>query len=242
MSMSRFISVFSVVSWMMLSSQVLSGGIPVIDAASIADRQTQHVETILKWKTQYDQMVSQINQLKEQYDSMTGSRGLGQIMNNEDFKNYLPSDWQDIYDAVRDGGYEGLTGTAKEIYEENQVFDACAMLTIDEQRLACEARAVKPAQDKGFALDAYEKAKSRLDQIDQLMTQIDSTTDPKEIAELQARIASEQAMISNEQTKLKLYQMVAEAEARVQAQRQKEINAKANARRGWVQPQAIEFE
>ena len=209
-----------------------AGGIPVIDATSLADRNTKHIETILKWKTQYDQMVSQINQLKAEYDSMTGSRGLGQIMNSDEFKSYLPSDWQDVYDAVRDGGYEGLTGTAKDVYEENRVYDACAIFTVEQQRIACEARAVKPSQDKGFALDAYEKAKGRLSQIDQLMTQIDATTDPKEIAELQARIASEQNMIANEQTKLKLYQMVAEAEDRVQAQRQKEIAAKTWSARG----------
>ncbi len=223
------------------ASTAIAGGIPVIDTVSIADREIQHVETIAKWKMQYDQMVSQIDQLKQEYESMTGSRGMGQIFNNENLKAYLPSDWQAVYDSVKEGGYEGLSGTAKTVYEENQIFDACAMLTIDEQRLACEAQAVKPAQDKGFALDAYEKAKNRLNQIDQLMTQIDATTDPKEIAELQARIASEQSMIANEQTKLQLYAMVARAEDRVQQQRKREINAKANARRGWVQPEPIEF-
>jgi type IV secretion system protein VirB5 len=241
MNSNRSISIISFVLWKSFSNHVVAGGIPVIDAASIADRQAQHLETILKWKTQYDQMTSQINQLKAEYDSMTGSRGLGQIMNNEELKNYLPSDWQEVYDAVKEGGYEGLTGTAKDVYESNRVFDACASLTIEDQRLACEARAVKPAQDKGFALDAYEKAKDRLNQIDQLMTQIDATTDPKEIAELQGRIASEQAMIANEQTKLQLYAMVARAEDRVQQQRRREINAKANARRGWVQPEPIEW-
>lgn len=239
MSLDRFISVLSIVCCVSFSSQALAG-IPVTIDADIPGT-ANHIETIAKWKLQYDQMVSQIDQLKTTYDSMTGSRGMGQIFNNEDLKTYLPNDWQEVYDKVRDGGYEGLTGTAKSVYESNQVFDACASLTIDEQRLACEARAVKPAQDKGFALDAYEKAKNRLSQIDQLMAKIDDTTDPKEIGELQARIASEQNMIANEQTKLKLYQMVAEAEDRVQQQRKREINAKANARRGWVQPEPIEF-
>ena len=222
------------------ASTAIAGGIPVIDTVSIADRQAQHLETILKWKTQYDQMTSQIDQLKTTYDSMTGSRGMGQIMNNPELKDYLPTDWQEIYDVVKEGGYEGLTGTAKDVYEANKIFDMCASLTIADQRLACEARAVKPSQDKGFALDAYEKAKSRLNQIDQLMTQINATTDPKEIAELQGRIASEQAMIANEQTKLQLYAMVAKAEDRVQQQRKREINAKANARRGWLKPEPIE--
>lgn len=44
-------------------------------------------------------------------------------------------------------------------------------------------------------------------------------------------------MIQNEQTKLQMYQMVAAAEDRLQEQRQRELNAKAGARRGWIQPQ-----
>ena len=73
------------------------------------------------------------------------------------------------------------------------------------------------------------------------MQKINQTQDPKAIAELQARIGAEQANIQNEQTKLQMYAMVAAAEDRVQTQRQAEINAKANARRGWVTPNAVDF-
>ncbi len=48
------------------------------------------------------------------------------------------------------------------------------------------------------------------------MAKINGTPDPKAIAELQGRIAAEQAMIQNEQTKLQMYQMVAAAEDRLQ--------------------------
>ncbi|CCJ50241.1 P-type DNA transfer protein VirB5 [Bordetella parapertussis] len=211
--------------------------IPVTDGASIAQQVAAQVETIAKWKMQYDQMTSQINQMKQQYESLTGSRNLGQILNNAALRDYLPNDWQGVYDAVKSGGYSGLSGRALSIYEGNKAFDACAHFKVADQRTACEAQAVKSAQDKAFALDAYDKAKSRLTQIDQLMAKINDTPDPKAIAELQGRIAAEQAMIQNEQTKLQMYQMVAAAEDRLQEQRQRELNAKAGARRGWIQPQ-----
>ncbi|AOS01152.1 P-type DNA transfer protein VirB5 [Xanthomonas oryzae pv. oryzae] len=211
--------------------------IPVTDGASIAQQVAAQVETIAKWKMQYDQMTSQINQMKQQYESLTGSRNLGQILNNAALRDYLPNDWQGVYDAVKSGGYSGLSGRALSIYEGNKAFDACAHFKVADQRTACEAQAVKGAQDKAFALDAYDKAKSRLTQIDQLMAKINDTPDPKAIAELQGRIAVEQAMIQNEQTKLQMYQMVAAAEDRLQEQRQRELNAKAGARRGWIQPQ-----
>ncbi len=211
--------------------------IPVTDGASIANSIQQQIETMAKWKMQYDQMTSQINQMKQQYESLTGSRNLGQILNNAALRDYLPNDWQGVYDAVKSGGYSGLSGRAQSIFEGNKVYDLCANLADSQQRTHCEAQAVKGAQDKAFALDAYDKAKSRLTQIDQLMAKINDTPDPKAIAELQGRIAAEQAMIQNEQTKLQMYQMVAAAEDRLQEQRQREINAKVLSNREYTKHQ-----
>lgn len=215
--------------------------IPVTDGASIAQQVAAQVETIAKWKMQYDQMTSQINQMKQQYESLTGSRGLGNILNNPALREYLPADWQGVYDAVKTGGYAGLSGRAQSIYEDTKAFDACAHFKIADQRTACEAQAVKGAQDKAFALDAYDKAKSRLNQIDQLMAKINDTPDPKAIAELQGRIAAEQAMIQNEQTKLQMYAMVAAAEDRLQEQRAHEMNVRDAAKRDGLKVQPMNF-
>ena len=216
-----------------LMSSAAFAQIPVTDGASIMQQTMAQVETIAKWKMQYDQMISQIDQAKQQYDSLTGSRGLGNIMNDPALRDYLPADWQGVYDSVRSGGYNGLSGRGASVYNANKIFDSCAYMKLADQRTACEARAVKASQDKGFALDAYDAAKSRINQIDQLMGKINQTQDPKAIAELQGRIAAEQANIQNEQTKLQLYAMVAAAEEKVQAQRQREIQARTwNAKKG----------
>lgn len=207
--------------------------IPVTDGASIAKSVENQIETMAKWKMQYDQMVSQIDQMKQQYAAVTGARGMGELFNNPQLRDYLPHDWQSVYDSVKSGGYAGLSGRAGSIYNDNKVYDACTGFSSMEQRVNCEAQAVKGAQDKAFSLDAYDAAKNRLNQIDQLMRQINQTQDPKAIAELQGRIAVEQAMIQNEQTKLQMYQMVAAAEDRLQQQRRKEINAKIVDKRGY---------
>jgi type IV secretion system protein VirB5 len=215
-------------------------GVPVTVVAD-APATLNQIETMAKWKIQYDQMMSQINQAKQQYESLTGSRGLGNIMNDPKYRNYLPADWQGVYDSVRSGGYSGLSGRGHSVYNANKVFDSCAYITVADQRTACEARAVKASQDKGFALDAYDAAKSRINQIDLLMGQINATEDPKAIAELQGRIAAEQANIQNEQTKLQLYEMVAAAEEKVQAQRQREFQAKTWSADGMIKPKALTF-
>ena len=237
----KFLSVIGVASWMLFGSHTAHAQIPVTDGASIGQQIAAQVETIAKWKLQYDQMMSQIEQAKQQYESLTGSRGLGTIMNNAALRDYLPNDWQGVYDSVKSGGYSGLSGRGQSVYNANKVFDSCVHIVSALQRTACEARAVKPAQDKGFALDAYDTAKSRINQIDQLMAKINETSDPKAIAELQARIATEQANIQNEQTKLQLYSMVAAAEEKVQLQRAREMSMQDAAKRDGLKIQPMTF-
>ncbi len=236
-SLRRAVSALTIAAGSAFLADSTHAQIPVTDAASITTQVTNQIETIGKWKMQYDQMTSQINQMQQQYASMTGTRNLGKTMNNPALRDYLPNDWQGIYDSVKRGGYSGLSGRAQSVYEANKIYDACAHYRVEEQRTACEAQTAKGAQDKAFALDAYDKAKGRLSQIDGLMSQINGTTDPKSIAELQGRIAAEQALIQNEQTKLQMYQMVAAAEDRLQEQRQREINAKALSNREFTKRQ-----
>lgn len=211
--------------------------------ATVNQMQTmaQWAQQIAGMKQQYDQMQTDYQQMVRTYQSTTGSRDLGSIMNDPSLRDYLPSDWQKVYDSTKTKGYSGLTGSGKSVYAENQVYDSCASYKNDDQRLSCESQAVKAAQDKGFAMDAYNAAKSRISQLDGLMGQINQTQDPKAIAELQARMAVEQANMQNEQTKLQMYSMVADAEKNVQQQRQKELNAEVLSKREYKPRQATDF-
>jgi len=224
-----------------LAGDMKSRWIPVTDTAHIAQDAMNQAQNIAQFIQQVEQLKLQVAQQKQQFAALTGSRNLGNIFNDPKYRQYLPADWQQVYDQVRSGGYAGLTGTARSIYDKNHVYDACASLQDADQKSACEADAVKPAVDQGMATDAYNTATSRLDQIEQLTKQINATNDPKAIAELQARIATEQAAIQNEQTKLQLYQMVADAQDKIQEQRQRELNLRDAARRGYVQPQPLQM-
>ena len=233
----RFVGLF-------LAAGVLTGTswaqIPVTDAAAIANAQTAHGEAVAKYVEQIQQLKMQVEQVRQQYAALTGVRNLGDILNNPQLREYLPQEWQQVYDAIRSGGYEGLTGAARSIYEANRVYDTCAGL-IAEARQTCAAQAVKPAQDKAFAVEAFAKAQQRLAQIEALMGQINQTADPKAIAELQGRIAIEQAAIQNEQTKLQMFALISQAEDRLQQQRQHEIYMRDAAKTGGLNLKPIEF-
>ncbi len=61
------------------------------------------------------------------------------------------------------------------------------------------------------------------------------------MAELQGRIAAEQANIQNEQTKLQMYTMVAAAEDRLQEQREREMAMQDAAKRGGLNIKSMKF-
>lgn len=214
--------------------------IPVTDAAQISQQATQHVESVAKYVEQIQQLKLQVEQARQQYAALTGGRALGTILNDPQLREYLPEDWRAVYDAVRSGGYQGLTGAARQIYDAHRVYDACQGL-VAEARQLCEAQAVKPAQDKAFAQEAYAKAQQRLAQIESLMRQIDRTEDPKAIAELQGRIAAEQAAVQNEQTKLQLFALISQAEDRLQEQRKHEAVMQEAAKTGRLTIPPIQF-
>ncbi|MDD3465171.1 MAG: P-type DNA transfer protein VirB5 [Candidatus Cloacimonetes bacterium] len=216
--------------------------IPVTDGAHIATSVMNHVEDIAKYVEQIAKLNAQLDQMKQQYDALTGTRNLGAILQDPKFKNYLPEDWQGVYDSVRSGGYSSLSGSAKAIYDAAKKFDACEHVKASDEKAVCQARAVKSAQDKAFAMDAFERAKERLTQIGQLMNSINATDDPKAIAELQGRIAAEQAMIQNEQTKLQMFQMIAAAEDRIQEQQEREIHARTWSARGSIKVTPLTFD
>ncbi|MCI0913741.1 P-type DNA transfer protein VirB5 [Pseudomonas putida] len=160
-------SSFATTLALLLSSQQGYAQIPVTVTTQVTDSPmtvAEFASNATRWAQQVQQMTLQIDQMKQQYGALTGSRGLGRVFDDPQLRDYLPQDWQAVYDAVKRGGYSGLNGRAGSIYADNKVFDAC------------RAQAVKPSQDKAFALEAYHQAEARLRQIDQLMGQINQTS------------------------------------------------------------------
>jgi len=185
------------VALLALGSSLASGqGIPVIDAANLV----QAVNQVLAWEQQYKQMLSQIEQLKQQTDlanqnltAITGNRGLGTLSNG-------------ITQSVLDPNFQKkLSGLGT--HSDIDVYGSTQLLSL------------------------HEATATRYSQIQSLMAAINQTQDPKSIAELTARIQSEQAMITNEQKEADLVRQSLEQKHRaIDAQRlQFDINASKQA-------------
>jgi len=200
----------TIVAALFLSVQsVYASGIPTLDAASIVQLQMQ----LTQLQEQVTTAKSQLDEARRMYDSVTGIRGLGDVLRNPELRKYLPEDMLKIYDAASQGGLEGIQGGIDAILR-SELFDA-NIETAAAQGQVIERERKAAATAKAQGQKAYEGAQKRLEQIEGLMNEISKTQDQKAIDELQARIAGEQASIQNEVQKIALVQQLHEAEQRL---------------------------
>ncbi|KVU84459.1 conjugal transfer protein TraF [Burkholderia ubonensis] len=191
-------------------------GVPVFDAAAVA----QMLLTVQNLQQQVQQEIATFNSL----NGVRGFANVGSLLNNPVVAQSLPPNWQSIYTAIQNGGYSGLTGAAQALRAASQIYNCENLSGVDQQ--VCQRTLNKPFQDKALAQQAYQTELNELSQIQGLVQQIQQTQDPKGIAELQARIAGEQAAVQQETTKLQLFKMMSEIEDKLTAEQSKEVNLK----------------
>jgi type IV secretion system protein VirB5 len=204
--------------WFVGAGSALAQGIPVIDVANLVNT----ARNIVEWKNQLVAMKNQLDQAKQTYESLTKARNLSSIFNNPALNNYIPPEFRNVYNQVKYGGYYGMTWGARNIRDQNRIYDCNAQ---DYWRMImCNRQANKAAQDQDFAMQSFELARSRIGQIEGMMYRAGQTQDQKELAEVQARISAESAMIQNELTKMEMFKVVSETEDRLLAQQKREID------------------
>ncbi|WP_413705573.1 P-type DNA transfer protein VirB5 [Ralstonia sp. Ralssp110] len=181
-------------------------GIPVLDVSNLG----QAVLMVQNLK-------AQIDQLKSEYDALTGNRGLGTILNDPRLRSYLPDQWQSIYDQVKGGSLQGISGAAQQIAAAAGLNGAS---TTGQQRYYDVI-----AANKAMAMQAYNATLGRLNNIQALMQQSNLTQDPAAKADLQNRWSAEYTMVQNEQTRLNLMAQLQQTELRL-AEEQRERESK----------------
>jgi type IV secretion system protein VirB5 len=187
-----------------IACPAVHAGIPVIDIANLI----QAIQQVSDDVTQIRNQISQLNQMRDQFNSMTGARGLGAVNNNPLLRNYVPPNAYNALNAVNSGGYAGLSPTAKALRDADMVYNCMDLSGAD--RIACQSRLAQPYQHKGLLQDAMTSAASRLAQIDALMGQINATTDTKAVQEIQARIGAENALLSHEMSQIEMLRGMAD--------------------------------
>ncbi|SEF12943.1 type IV secretion system protein VirB5 [Burkholderia sp. WP9] len=180
-------------------------GVPTISPAELAQQMVQ-----------VQQLFQQIQNQEAQYQALTGNSSFGTIMNDASLRNYLPEQWQNIYDQAKSGGLSGISSSMRSIEQQEGMTDAT---TAGQQRYY-DALATNKAMNQ----QAYSATMARLNNIQALMQQSNVTQDPAQKADLQNRMSAEEAMVTNDQTRLQLSAQLQQAELKlVEEQRDREF-------------------
>ena len=184
-------------SCLMLATPAISSasGIPVFDGAAAANA----LQSLIQMKQQIDNQIKQITELKSQVKALTGTRNLGNILKTEAYEQ-LPDEWKSVYNSastLKNGNYKDLL-SAKHYNP-----------SADSERLV---------QQFDLTLKAIKDSEVRMDNIKRLMDQVNQTQDMKAAADLQSRIALENAKIQQNQTNLDMMARFMDIQEKVQVQ------------------------
>lgn len=184
-------------SCLMLATPAISSasGIPVFDGAAAANA----LQSLIQMKQQIDNQIKQITELKSQVKALTGTRNLGNILKTEAYEQ-LPDEWKSVYNSastLKNGNYKDLLSAKN--------YNPSA----DSERLV---------QQFDLTLKAIKDSEVRMDNIKRLMDQVNQTQDMKAAADLQSRIALENAKIQQNQTNLDMMARFMDIQEKVQVQ------------------------
>jgi len=199
----------------------------VIDPAEIQNNMLNHAQDIAKYVQMVERMQSQLQQLQQtyaqlqsQYKSITGSRGLGMI-DNENYAQSIPTNWQQTLQAMQHGGQVGELASqiSQEASELQQPYfrNVGSMVTT-----ALATNMHQSATGQALNAQMYDESGARFQSIQQLMQQINNTTDLKGVAEIQARLEAENAQLLNELIRLQAMNGMIGQQQKIQAQQQQQ--------------------
>jgi type IV secretion system protein VirB5 len=194
--------------------------LPVIDIRAIL----QMVQQIRTMQEQLMTARSQLLEAQSQLQSMTGGRGLENLLGAEP-RNYLPTNWQELSDviAARSLRYGALANSLDNLIRSNAILDdrARAALPLSQQQALDRVRR-EIALNQSVAREALATTSERFNSLQELIVALSRARDPKAVWDLQARISAEQAMLSNENAKLAMVFETARAESAARQQQVRE--------------------
>jgi type IV secretion system protein VirB5 len=207
---------------LLTASPAASGAMPVIDVRAIS----QLAQQITTLRSQLRTAQDQLGQARQLVASSTGPRGMERLLAGTS-RDYLPPDWMALEAAAVAGGrYAAIGARIRDAASRIAALSATAVGALG----ASERDAVLASRQRAAALqvatgEALDRTSDRFASLQALIDALATASDQKAVLDLQARIAAEQAMLQNEQTKLDLLGQAAAAAELAATDRRTEIAA-----------------
>jgi type IV secretion system protein VirB5 len=192
----------------------------VIDVAAI----NQLIKQVADMEQAIATAKSQLLQAEYQLQSMSGARGMQNVLTGLD-RNYLPTSWTELAAASQgaSSSYPALAASVTRLIGANAVLSnpqLASLAPADQGRIAAVRQRVALGQAASQA--ALADASGRFAGLQSLIAAIGTTSDQKGILELQARIVAELGMLQNEQTKLQILAETLQSEAGTEVEQARE--------------------
>ena len=182
----------------------------VIDVASLG----QLVNEVQELQQQVATARSQLAQAQSEYAAITGGRGM-QLLLSGTVRNYLPTGWTDLSQVMSgsSASFPALAGQVEALLTANAVLTPAQIASLSPtQQAQIAAARQSPALLQAMARTALANSSDRFTSLQTLISAIGGAGDTKASLDLNARIAAEEAMLHNEQTKLQMLSEVAESQ------------------------------
>lgn len=192
----------------------------VVDAPAIA----QLIQEVQTMQQQLQVAQAQLLEAKQALQSMTGDRGMQQLLSGTS-RNYLPTSWAQLASVMQGGGaYPGLASDVRNAISVNAILSPvqlAAFSAADQQQILAARQMI--ALRQALAQEALVNTSNRFAALQSLIAAIGSAGDQKAVLDLQARTNAELGMLQNEQTKLQVLTEASNAQESSNVQREREL-------------------
>jgi type IV secretion system protein VirB5 len=192
----------------------------VVDVGAIAEL----VQEVATMEQELTTAQAHLRQAQQEFQSITGSRGMQLLLSGTN-RNYLPTNWAQLQAAATQpsGAYPVLSTNIQSSVNANAVLtpQQLAALSPAERNLIQAARS-NIAMQQATATESLQTTSDRFSSLQQLINAIPTASDQKGILDLGARIAAEQTMLANEQTKMQVLYQAEQAQERALRQQARE--------------------
>jgi type IV secretion system protein VirB5 len=193
-----------------------SSGMPVIDVANLA----QAIQQVLSWgqqlegmTQQYSELVQSYQQLQSTYNSLTGPRGMQNLLPvSLANRNYLPVNYSQMSGVINgtSTAYPALSSQVQTSIQSNAILNTQGVngLSPQAQQFVRQSRQAAATLSM-LSQQTQANASSNFSNVQTLISALGATADTKASADLNGRIQSEQVMTQTNQIKTDaLYQSV----------------------------------
>lgn len=204
----------------------------VYDATSYA-KILQQAQTAMQQLQRLETQVQQGRQLLDSLNVNSNVNAIASQLGTPQLRQFLP----DIskYEAAIRGDFSGLGdlgARAGQIRAANRIYTpapAAGQSEADKYYTdGLEQSGDRIARDMALGESVGNVSAQRLQGLEQLRQSLDTAPNARAVLDIQARIASENALIQNDQTRLQGMAMVQQAQDRMQTQRDREAALKSH--------------